>query len=257
VELATNAARIATLAVGGQAADALQEKSEAKQELENLAKQLNPYVGYWDPLNLADANFWDQGNEATIGFLRHAEIKHGRVAMAGFVGFIAHANGVHFPWKMPGDEIAGPGCNPIQLWAGLPFFAKLQIILVLGWFEYYGEAGLVENPKHKHYMRGGKPGVYPSFKEEPFPAPHPVPFALFDPFGLQINKSDEWKATRLRIELNNGRLAMLGLMSFLSESAIPGSVPALKGLIPASGVINVMDPFNFQTCVTTCNAAIA
>jgi hypothetical protein len=40
---------------------------------------------------------------------------------------------------------------------------------------------------------------------------------------------------------------MLGLMSFLSEGAIPGSVPALKGLIPESGVINVMRPLDFMT----------
>merc|ERR1719235_3032487 len=245
VELANNAARIATLAVGGQ-------ESVAKQELENLAKELNPIVGYWDPLNLGKADFWGTGNEATIGFLRHAEIKHGRVAMAAFVGYIAHANGVHFPWKMPGDELCGPGCNPVELWENLPRLAKAQIILVLGWFEYYGEAGLTENPKYKHYMRGGKPGVYPPFKEEPFPAPHPVPLDLFDPFGLQKGKSDEWKAQKLKSEVNNGRLAMFGIMSFLSESAIPGSVPALKGLIPTSGPINVMDPFHFATCVKTC-----
>jgi hypothetical protein len=140
----------------------------------------------------------------------------------------------------------------VELWENLPRVAKFQMILVLGWFEYYGEAALSENPKYKHYMRGGKPGVYPAFKEEPFPAPHPVPFNLFDPFGLQKGKSDEWKAERLRIEVNNGRLAMIGIMSFLSESAIPGSVPALKGLIPSSGAINVMDPFNFKTCVGSC-----
>jgi len=40
------------------------------------------------------------------------------------------------------------------------------------------------------------------------------------------------KAKRLNIEINNGRLAMIGLMAFLSEGAVPGSVPALKGLIP-------------------------
>jgi hypothetical protein len=38
---------------------------------------------------------------------------------------------------------------------------------------------------------------------------------------------------------------MIGLMSLLSEGAVPGSVPALKGLIPASGEINVMSPFDF------------
>ena len=44
-------------------------------------------MGFWDPLKLADKDFWSEGNDATVGWLRHAEIKHGRVAMAAFVGF--------------------------------------------------------------------------------------------------------------------------------------------------------------------------
>lgn len=48
---------------------------ETKADLESLAKDLNPLVGFWDPLNLAEAEFWGQSNEATIGFLRHSEIK--------------------------------------------------------------------------------------------------------------------------------------------------------------------------------------
>ena len=112
-------------------------------------------------------------------------------------------------------------------------------------------------------MRGGKPGLFPAFNlpkgvkgqsgigtledAEGLPLlPHPVPLNLYDPFGFNKNKSDEWKAKKLQTEINNGRLAMIGLMSLLSEGAIPGSVPALKGLIPATGEINVMSPFDFN-----------
>ena len=48
-----------------------------KAELEALAEAQQIPMGFWDPLGLADKDFWGQGNEATIGFLRHAEIKHG------------------------------------------------------------------------------------------------------------------------------------------------------------------------------------
>jgi hypothetical protein len=198
---------------------------ETIKDLEVLAKDLNPVVGFYDPLKLSEGEFWGDSNEATIGWIRQAEIKHGRIAMAGFVGFIVHSNGIHFPYKMPGDEFVGG--SAVDLWYNLPYAAKAQIIAFVGIMEWWGELRL-DGATEKHYMRGGKPGYFPPFDD----LPHPVPFNLFDPFGFQKGKSDEWKAKRLNIELNNGRLAMLGLMSFLSEGAIPGSVPALKGLIP-------------------------
>ena len=44
-----------------------------------LSSQCNPTIGFWDPIGLATANNMD--NEKFIGWLRHSEIKHGRVAM--------------------------------------------------------------------------------------------------------------------------------------------------------------------------------
>ncbi len=58
----------------------------AKDDLVALAEKSNPVLKYYDPLQLASTTIWGETNEATIGFLRQAEVKHGRVAMAAFVG---------------------------------------------------------------------------------------------------------------------------------------------------------------------------
>ena len=63
--------------------------------------------------------------------------------------------------------------------------------------------------------------------------PHPVPLELFDPFGLSKNASPEKKEKGLIAEINNGRLAQLGIMAFLAEQKVPGSVPFLTGKVPA------------------------
>jgi len=219
---------------------------ETKADLKVLAEKLNPYVGYWNPTTLADMEFWGQSQEATIGFLRQAEIKHGRVAMAAFVGYCLQANGVCWPWAQSFDgttfaQISAAGSPPDQ-WDALPTNAKLQILLVIGGLEWWGESVYALGLSgEKHYMRGGKPGVYPSLKKGGIP--HPVPFDLFDPFNFQKGMSPEAKEKSLIAEINNGRLAMIGIMAFVAESKVPGSVPALKGLIkPYAG--EVMAPFS-------------
>ena len=60
-----------------------------------------------------------------------------------------------------------------------------------------------------------KGGAYPTIV---FP---PIDFSSVSPETLKL-KQDR--------ELNNGRLAMIAIMSFVAANNVPGSVPALDGL---------------------------
>merc|ERR1719191_227649 len=219
-----------------------------------LAKKQNPVVGYWDPLNIVN----DETAPETIGWFRHAEIKHGRVAMAGFVGYCIHANGITFPWDLQKTLDFGPGWyatkdlptisfadisaagSPGDMWDALPTAAKLQILLLVGFLEMHGENSLaLEADGQKHYVRGGKPGYYPKFKGR---YPHPVPLELWDPFGFTKNLSAERKEKALIAEVNNGRRAMIGLFGLISASK-GLIVPGLDSLGLAQSGGEYMSPF--------------
>ena len=159
-------------------------------------------AGFWDPSGLSKAELCDNTNEESIGWLRHAEIKHGRVAMAGFVGYCLQANGIKFPWA-PFDSITAT--SPPEQWDALPDAAKWQIILGVGFLEWWSEIRFDGTP---HYMKGGKPGYVPAFDAVPEKLPHWVGLNLYDPFKWHANMSAEKKQSGLVTEINNGRLAM-------------------------------------------------
>jgi len=191
-----------------------------------LAKAQNPIVGFWDPLDIVN----DEVKPETIGWFRHAEIKHGRVAMAAFVGFEVQRNGICFPWKLQGlsapdltfADISAAG-GPADQWDALPSSAKLQILGAVAFLEMWGESSVaLEMDGQQHYVRGGKPGYYPSLKGR---IPHPVPLNLWDPFGFTKKMTPEKKEKALLAEVNNGRLAMLGIFGLISASKgliVPG-----------------------------------
>jgi hypothetical protein len=211
----------------------------ALDELIELAESTPGPVQYWDPLGLSEMDFWGAGNDATIGFLRHAEIKHGRVAMAGFVGYCLHENGIRWPFPLSSslpDYSSFEGLSAPDVWDATPLAARLQIIAVIGFFEFWSEwSGALEAAGMTHHMNGGKPGQFPAFTFLPLP--------LFDPFGFTADLSEEELATKRLREVQNGRLAMIGLFSLISEARVPGAVPALAGLIkPYDG--EVMGPFS-------------
>ena len=221
---------------------------------QELSTKLNPKVGYYDPLNIVGMA-QDRGSETeTLGWFRHAEIKHGRVAMAAFVGFCVQSNGIVFPWALTGkafpgetimfSDIAAAG-GPADQWDALPTNAKLQILCAVGFLEVIGELSpVIEANGEKHYVRGGKPGYYPPFKgffNEEF-WPHPLPLNLFDPFGFTKKMTPERKAKALLAEINNGRLAMLGIFGLISASK-GLIVPGLDTLAIAPYAGEPMAPF--------------
>uniref|UniRef100_A0A7S0L9K6 Light harvesting protein n=1 Tax=Coccolithus braarudii TaxID=221442 RepID=A0A7S0L9K6_9EUKA len=215
-----------------------------------LAEKLNPVIGFWDPLNIVNADTRPE----TIGWFRHAEIKHGRVAMAAFVGYCIQSNGIYLPWNLQGP-VTGTLANtpiishatisaaggPADQWDALPTPAKLQILGFIGFLEMWSETSTVlEMDGQKHYVRGGKPGYFPSLKGK---FPHPVPLNLFDPFGFSAKMTPERKEKGLITEINNGRLAMIGIMGFVAEAKVPGSVPGLDSLNIKPYAGEVMAPF--------------
>jgi len=230
-------------------------KMETAASLETLAKKLNPTVGYWDPLDIGSLAKDGGTEEATVGWFRHAEIKHGRVAMAAFVGFCIQSNGICFPWALTGgafggetimfSDIAAAG-GPGDQWDALPTAAKVQIICAVGFLEVIGELSpVMEANGEKHYVRGGKPGYYPPFagylNNEYWP--HPLPLNLWDPFGFTKKMTPERKEKALLAEINNGRLAMIGIFGMLSASKglkVPG-LDSIEGIKPYAG--EYMGPF--------------
>jgi len=207
---------------------------ETKADLEAIAEKANPVLKYFDPLKIGDAD------ETTIGWFRHSEIKHGRIAMAAFVGYVVQSNFI-FPWPQTMDGALPPSVDltPEAQWDAIPFAAKAQIISFIAFLEFFDESG--GGGALPHYTKGRKPGQYPSLKDN-FPL-HPV-LDLYDPFGFHEDDSPERKEEALISELNNGRLAQLAILAFIAANKYPGSVPLLDELGAAPGYSgNALAPF--------------
>ena len=216
--------------------------NSARDELIDLAEGstegLSP--GFWDPLGCSGMSFWTLDNDQTVGYLRHAEIKHGRIAMAGFLGYCVQCLDV-----VKGEHTTLPyrgfvaDVTPQEQWDNIPVIGKLQILTFVGMLESYGE---IPGDVPHYTAPGGKPGYYPPIKGN---RPE-ILFDLYKPFDIFPEQTEEEKARGRLVEVNNGRAAMLGIMAVLSESKglVVPPLDYIDGFPKYSG--DIMVPFEGQ-----------
>jgi hypothetical protein len=149
-------------------------------------------VGYWDPLGLAA-----DGDEAVFARRRATEIKHGRVAMAAVLGYIIQEV-ARFPGAIDLDGTSFEAIpNGVAAIGQVPIFGWIQIIGSVGYWE------LVKNQQ-----QSDEPGDFG-----------------WGYFGKKLD--GEEKEEKLTKELQNGRLAMLGIMALMTHDV---AKPAGEGL---------------------------
>lgn len=164
----------------------------------NLPGVSGPF-GYFDPLGLAPDNAKD------FKKFQESELKHGRVAMFAFLGIVA---GEKFGFIF-GDHISGPAIYQYQQAEGFFSAWSANVIgltlaiegfnIVKGW-DAPGEAD------------GALAGLKDSY----------VPGNLmFDPLGLKPKNPSELKSIQTK-EVNNGRLAMLGVAGIVAQELVTG-----------------------------------
>merc|ERR1719238_730938 len=189
----------------------------AYQEVSTFVPQYDevgvlPPLGRWDPLQIRE-----QGPERYRRFVE-MEIKHGRLAMAGFLGVLTTYSGIRFPGYLSTSENIKftdiPG-GAISSWAALPTAAWFQIVL----FITFCEINFLKQDPEK------EPGDV---------VPEGIPWARY-PDGYDVWLGDgstkqvgadelilgrTWK---LNAERNNGRAAMMGMTGLIIHEALTGN----------------------------------
>jgi len=107
-------------------------------------------------------------------------------------------------------------------WSNVPEAGKLQILSLIFLLELSTES------KKPHYMRGGVPGKLDQLPFDGVQGIWAPKIKFWDPLGFMGALTEEQKAKKRKAELKNGRLAMIGIISFLVGHNLPGAVPALN-----------------------------
>lgn len=163
-------------------------------------------VGFFDPLGLSKGI-----SEEKFMRWRTIEIKHGRVCMMAFLGFIWQQGLGHFP----GYISPSAGIKFSDIPDGV---SAISAVPLLGWAQILWFVGLLElGPSNVRTQT--KPGG----------------FSFYRPGGGEAypGLTDENRIQKLNIEIQNGRLAMLGVLGLLMGDV---TAPGTMGLPTEDGI---------------------
>ncbi|CAM9483362.1 unnamed protein product [Ascophyllum nodosum] len=152
----------------------------------------------FDPLGLSDG-----AAPSEIKKWREAEIKHGRVAMLAALGILVAEQ--YHPFFM-GPDYVGPAVSHFQeITAQYPKFWVFSL-LGMAFIEYNTIAKAFETPSTVTGEGGLKKDYSPGDLG-------------FDPLGLKPQDEEELRVIQTK-ELNNGRLAMIGVAGMLVQELV-------------------------------------
>lgn len=171
----------------------------ARMGLESELGATGPLLPYWDPLGLGQ-----KASPEKFARWRAVEIKHGRIAMVASTGYI-----VQEVLRWPGYLSPSAGVKFSEIPNGIKGLAAIP---PAGLAQIFIGIGLMEIATWKFY-EGPWPGTVPAGK-----APGDVAGDLWVRYA-----DPEVKKTKLNIELNNGRAAMLGSLGMIMHDHLTGS----------------------------------
>ena len=166
--------------------------------------------------NVWDTFTQDWGSEETGKFLMAAELKHGRAAMLGFLGFLVHEFGFTLDKISPHEYLSVTqgvkfadlsAMNPVDAFNAMPKEGYAQMFAAIAAIEIY------ELTHADGEIKKGE-SVAPGLR----------PGGLTGDLGwnpLKIPVTDRLKS----VEIQNGRTAMWSIACLVFHYAIPGSVP--------------------------------
>lgn len=153
-----------------------------------------PPTGFWDPLGLSK-----DSDSADFNFKREAELKHGRVSMLAVLGYL-----VQEVVRLPGViDLDGTTFASIPNGVG-----AIGVVPSLGWLQIVASIGYWELVVLEDSRLPGTPGDYG-----------------WGYFGKKLSGAD--KVDKQTKEIQNGRLAMLGIMALITHDI---AKPAGEGL---------------------------